>query len=319
MSDIPGETPGEALSLRKPLPRDPPIDVSGAAFVSEHEGVQLLRRAASDPYNCSTCGPGENPKPVRLVAIPLDDGSYPLCNGCYGLWKRNSHKVGQRESGKLGRILDLIESLRREPAQKGGPAPPDRPLPAVSDSPAAAGRKVSRHDPTAPTPEADLFAFAPAGAPLENAPVEPSGLIARSLWREVDQVAVERAVVGHRALLERVRAALATLGHSTRWSRHIDLLGEHDGQATIYEIKTLTGKNWHGQMRRAVAQLLEYRFCYGLRGADLVLVTPQVLPEPWAGDFLADLGIATLWPTQDGWGGTARLADDARASSDRPL
>jgi hypothetical protein len=121
---------------------------------------------------------------------------------------------------------------------------------------------------------------------------------------EVDAVARERATRGHQLLLHRLDEDLSTLGFLTRESALIDLLAERDGIATICEVKTLSAENWHAQMRKAIAQLLEYRFRHGLPDARLCLVTPRPLPEEWARLFLGESGIQSLYPADAGWQGT---------------
>jgi hypothetical protein len=124
----------------------------------------------------------------------------------------------------------------------------------------------------------------------------------------INLVALERANASHLLLERLVAAAMSNASLKPRASDAIDILAEAVDQTLICEIKSCTARNFHGQIRRGVSQLLEYRFLYRnkLEG-DIVLALVAETEPPkkklWLRDYLRSLGIELVWKEH----GTERL------------
>lgn len=124
----------------------------------------------------------------------------------------------------------------------------------------------------------------------------------------VNLVALERANASHLLLERLVAKAMSEVGLKARASDAIDILAEAAEQTLICEIKSCTARNFHGQIRRGVSQLLEYRFLYRetLKGEIVLALVVETEPptrKMWLRDCLRSLGIALVWKEH----GTERL------------
>lgn len=116
----------------------------------------------------------------------------------------------------------------------------------------------------------------------------------------LDPVALERANTAHQALEQLVADAAIAAGLQPRCTVNLDMLLETEHGHVLLEMKSCTHRNFHGQIRRAVSQLLEYRFIYDeqLDGdVTLVIVAETVPPASklWLIDYLRSLGIILTW------------------------
>lgn len=116
----------------------------------------------------------------------------------------------------------------------------------------------------------------------------------------VDPVALERANAAHQALEQLVADAAIASGLQPRCTVNVDMLLETEHGHVLLEMKSCTQRNYHGQIRRAISQLLEYRFIYreGLgEDATLAIVAETAPPQSkfWLIDYLSSLGIILMW------------------------
>jgi len=135
-----------------------------------------------------------------------------------------------------------------------------------------------------------LGALAPRGAPTAKG----SG----SIFYEVDAQKRERAVQAHWKLIAGKSAFLSERGFQPFENELIDLYAEDQTDAVLYEMKSVFDGNVHGQLRKALAQLLEYRFVFNRPAARLCIVTnsPIAKREEWLLGFLqSELNIAYEW------------------------
>lgn len=116
----------------------------------------------------------------------------------------------------------------------------------------------------------------------------------------IDLVARERASKAH-WMLERLMNALAVAkGYVPKQNQNIDMHFGTAGGQVLAEMKSCHRNNLHSQVRRGVAQLLEYRFLYSALLGDnptLVLVMEAVpaYDQLWLVGYLESLGILLAW------------------------
>lgn len=128
----------------------------------------------------------------------------------------------------------------------------------------------------------------------------------------------EKAVEAHHQILVELHKALRAAGwlEITEIPAAIDLQGQApSGIRVLFEAKTLSGKNESDQVRRALAQLLEYRFLYGLPEDELCLVTNGPIDER-RDRLLHALGIEFAWVDSGGFHTSGSLFRSAVASFD---
>jgi hypothetical protein len=107
-------------------------------------------------------------------------------------------------------------------------------------------------------------------------------------------------------MLEKLAAAaVAAAGHAARCNDLIDLYFKQDAGNVLCEMKSCTQGNLRHQVRRGIAQLLEYRFLhYGLLGADpTLLLAIEIEPRGnrrWLLDWIRSVGIVPAWKDPDG-------------------
>lgn len=119
----------------------------------------------------------------------------------------------------------------------------------------------------------------------------------------LDPLALERANSAHQQLEQIVADAALTIGLQPRCSDSVDMLLETQHGYVVLEMKSCTEGNFHAQIRRAVSQLLEYRFIYReqLGNASLVVVAETQPPKEkkWL------VGTLSLWGLSLPGGGPA--------------
>ena len=80
----------------------------------------------------------------------------------------------------------------------------------------------------------------------------------------------------------------------------VDLMVDADGQSFIFEVKSNNNRNVLSQIRKAIAQLYEYRYRSELPQAYLCIVLQQKPPQEWVIDYLLnDREILVCWLVDD--------------------
>jgi hypothetical protein len=77
-----------------------------------------------------------------------------------------------------------------------------------------------------------------------------------------DPIAFERANNQHYLLEKAITALCREVGASCQFNRHIDLIAKFGAKSVVFEMKSCTPTAVRPQLRRAVSQLLEYRYLY---------------------------------------------------------
>jgi hypothetical protein len=153
-----------------------------------------------------------------------------------------------------------------------------------------AGSAIIRYADLLPVPSAAKNARRPIAAVAE--PKQSSYTI------EIDAAKLERANLTHYRLVAGKSLFLKSLGLPAVETPLIDLWSQTADAQVIYEMKSLSGVNFVSQIRRAVAQLYEYRYAYKRPEARLCVVT-NGQPDPsvdWYIDYLEmDRQIAYVW------------------------
>lgn len=117
---------------------------------------------------------------------------------------------------------------------------------------------------------------------------------------DVDLQKRERANQIHWKLVDAKSLFLDARGFQPYENEHIDLYADANGDVILYEMKSVDpeGSNLLSQVRKAVAQLYEYRYIYEEPNARLCIVTNQGIAkrDGWLLDYLAkDRTIAYEW------------------------
>jgi len=120
---------------------------------------------------------------------------------------------------------------------------------------------------------------------------------------DIDRQKLERANLLHWKLVDAKASFLAKLGATPYDNAHIDLFAEMKSEFIIYEMKSVhdDSANLLAQVRKAVAQLYEYRFIYAKPDARLCIVTNRAVckANEWLLSYLEqDRSIAYAW-TED--------------------
>jgi hypothetical protein len=132
---------------------------------------------------------------------------------------------------------------------------------------------------------------------------EPSSSGRKSTTANIDLVARERASKSHHSL-ERLLAELAKkAGRAPRFNQNIDMFFDADTESVLAEIKSCTDSNFHGQVRKAISQLFEYRFLYKKLFKEdttllLVLETKPPKEKAWLVGYARSLGILMAWKNE---------------------
>jgi hypothetical protein len=149
-------------------------------------------------------------------------------------------------------------------------------------------------------PKMKLKTFKPA----DNSETErKKGL--RSIEYTFDEAKREKAERSHRMLVYLMAEKVAKAGGVPTESSHsIDLATEIDGVEFIFEMKSITGKSLHGQIRRGIAQLYEYGYLHNMPSAKLCLVLEKQPKgrKTWLISYLVnDRGIMLFWKSNSGF------------------
>ena len=116
---------------------------------------------------------------------------------------------------------------------------------------------------------------------------------------EVDLAKVERANLTHHKLVNATAAFLARKQIQPLQNPLVDVFArDENGETILYEMKSVSESNFARQIRRAISQLLEYRYVFRIPMARLCIVTNARPPQAmsWYIDYLErGLGIAFLW------------------------
>lgn len=121
----------------------------------------------------------------------------------------------------------------------------------------------------------------------------------RSVEYTFDEAKKEKADKTHKRLVYMMAEKISEAGWSPRESSHsIDLATKMNDKEFIFEMKSTTGESIHGQIRRGVAQLYEYRYLHDMPDAILCLVLEKkpTGKKAWLTDYLfEDRGIMVCW------------------------
>lgn len=153
---------------------------------------------------------------------------------------------------------------------------------------------------------------------IESVPPSPApppgftllGELPRTKWKKTTRDSdaevlaenkTEMASGRHSDLIELIADILRRAGLVSQRTGLIDLFSEvSEEQSIMFEMKTVSGNNLHTQTRKAVAQLLEYRYVYQLAPVTLCLVLehPATNILSWLYDFMIDIDIHVCWPKE---------------------
>jgi hypothetical protein len=120
----------------------------------------------------------------------------------------------------------------------------------------------------------------------------------RNITLLVNEAARERARTSHRMLTRLVAGKLRAAGAIPRMNRLIDLSANLGDTPFVFEMKSTTIGSFHSQVRRAVAQLYEYRYIQQIQNPKLVVVTENPPPRDleWMVNYLVeDRQILVAW------------------------
>jgi hypothetical protein len=137
------------------------------------------------------------------------------------------------------------------------------------------------------------------GRPVPDDPVTGEPLVTKPAYKvEVDAAKTERANLIHHKLVVAKAAFLRARKMPANQNSSVDLYSRRNGETVLYEMKSLSGANFIPQVRKAVSQLYEYRFTFGVGTARLCVVTNRYPADRsrWYLDYLeGDRGIAYVW------------------------
>jgi len=116
----------------------------------------------------------------------------------------------------------------------------------------------------------------------------------------INDVAKERAENAHRELINLVFERLRAASFIGRYNKYIDLAAysKDEDKRYLFEMKSVTEKNAHSQMRKSLSQLYEYRFIQNVPDAKLIVVLETHLPKElrWMIDYFEqDRSIYVVW------------------------
>jgi hypothetical protein len=110
----------------------------------------------------------------------------------------------------------------------------------------------------------------------------------------------EKANREHGRILERIVSIIRINGNKAFENIFIDLLAVIGTNDFIFEIKSNNTKNALSQIRKAIAQLYEYRYRSNRQGAILCIVLQQKPVQDWVIDYLVkDRNIMICWMVDD--------------------
>lgn len=130
----------------------------------------------------------------------------------------------------------------------------------------------------------------------------PEAWSGQTISYDIDSQKMERANQTHWNLITAKSAFLDHRGFPAFENEHIDLYTHSEnGDILLYEMKSIFENNLIAQIRKAIAQLYEYRFVFSAPNANLCIVTNAPIPktDTWLLDYLGkDRNIAYEW-TED--------------------
>ena len=110
----------------------------------------------------------------------------------------------------------------------------------------------------------------------------------------------EKANREHTRILSNLAVRLRLKYNDVFENTFIDLSVNADGQSFIFEVKSNNNRNVLSQIRKAIAQLYEYRYRSELPQAILCIVLQQKPPQDWVIDYLLnDREILVCWLVDD--------------------
>jgi hypothetical protein len=121
-----------------------------------------------------------------------------------------------------------------------------------------------------------------------------------------NHVAMERATKAHQLLESLLAGTAVAQKYEPRQNENIDMFFETRAGMVLAEMKSCHKNNLHGQIRRGVGQLLEYRYFYrDMLGPDVTMVLVTEIGPPqgeksWLVEFLSSLGITLVWKETNG-------------------
>jgi hypothetical protein len=114
----------------------------------------------------------------------------------------------------------------------------------------------------------------------------------------IDDAAKERAEKAHQVLLDLVAEKIRGAGAIPRNNPIVDLAATVKDDDFLFEMKSTTERNVHSQVRKAIAQLYEYRYLQNKPSAKLVVVieNPPHAEKEWLIDYaLKDRELLIAW------------------------
>jgi hypothetical protein len=110
------------------------------------------------------------------------------------------------------------------------------------------------------------------------------------LASQIDAAALERAGLAHQMLTNCVANKIRLAGAIPKQNRYIDLSATINNNHYLFEMKSTTSANAHGQVRKAISQLYEYRYIQQAPDAKLVVVIENPMPEDkrWLIDYVVN-------------------------------
>jgi hypothetical protein len=107
---------------------------------------------------------------------------------------------------------------------------------------------------------------------------------------QIDAAARERADDSHKMLTNLVASKIKKAGGLPKRNLFVDLSTALNEDFYLFEMKSTTNENVHGQVRRAISQLYEYRYLQQVPDAKLVVVIENPLPRDkvWLIDYVVD-------------------------------
>jgi hypothetical protein len=110
----------------------------------------------------------------------------------------------------------------------------------------------------------------------------------------------EKANREHARILNMLAASLRLRYDDVYENTFVDLMIKSYEQSYIFEVKSNNSRNVLSQIRKAIAQLYEYRYRSQLPQAILCIVLQQKPPQDWVVDYLLnDRKILVCWLVDD--------------------
>jgi hypothetical protein len=171
----------------------------------------------------------------------------------------------------------------------------------------------------------DALQSVPSAIPAETEPMLDAELPSRAVgvaqgrrWQQrtsnfapqpnqlvpLNPVARERASRAHYEMERMLAGLVEAQGRQAQCNDNIDLFFSRDDGSVIVEIKSCHYGNFHAQVRRGLAQLLEYAFRYrttipGPLRLVLLVETEPPADRRWLINFLAELNVLLVWKSND--------------------